>query len=251
MRRVIALACFVLLISVPPAGAITGNAPVAKARLHAVMIVGSHGTFCTGAVIAHDLVLTAGHCVEMDTTYKIVEVDAAHELHLLDVQTVARHPQFDLKTLFAHRATADVALLKMAQPLPATVVPVTLGDSGRTPLVGETLLVYGYGLAIPGDGKSGGTLRVARLSVTGRPGNLQIRLVDPATGGTRPGLGACTGDSGAPVFEGSSLIGVVSWSTGANNSAGCGGLTGVTPISLYRGWIVDTARRLKSPVFSK
>ena len=251
MRLVIAFTCFLLSISISPAGAITGNAPVARVTRHAVMIVGSHGTFCTGAAIAHDLVLTAGHCIATDTTYKIVEFDAAHEPHLLDVQTVAQHPQFNLKTLLAHRATADVALLKMAHPLPTTVTPATLGSSRRTPQVGETLMVYGYGLAIPGDGKSGGTLRAARLSVTGHPGNLQIRLVDPMTGGTRAGLGACTGDSGAPVFEGDGLIGVVSWSTGANNGAGCGGLTGVTPIALYRDWILETARRLNSPVFSK
>jgi hypothetical protein len=35
---------------------------------------------------------------------------------------------------------------------------------------------------------------------------------------------------------------VVSWSTGANNAAGCGGLTGVTPLTLYKDWIVKTAR---------
>ena len=54
------------------------------------MIVGSHGTFCTGAAIARDLVLTAGHCVEADTTYKVVEFDAAHQPRLLDVRDVAR-----------------------------------------------------------------------------------------------------------------------------------------------------------------
>ena len=149
--------------------------------------------------------------------------------------------------MFAHRATADVALLKMAQPLPAAIIPATLGN-GATPRVGDMLTVFGYGLAVRGNGKTGGTLRAARLAVTGHPGNLQIRLVDPATGGTRAGMGACTGDSGAPVFEGSALIGVVSWSTGPNNSAGCGGLTGVTPLALYRNWIIETARQLGSPL---
>ena len=110
------------------------------------------------------------------------------------------------------------------------------------------LTVSGYGLAVRGNGKTGGTLRAARLAVTGHPGNLQIRLVDPATGGARAGMGACTGDSGAPVFEGSALIGVVSWSTGPNNSAGCGGLTGITPLALYRNWIIETARRFGSPL---
>ena len=243
MRRVIALACLILSA---PASAITGNAPSALLQgRHAVMIVGSHGTFCTGASIARDLVLTAAHCVQPGSDYKLVEFDARHQPHLLDVRSVTRHPQFNLQTLFAHRATADVALLKMAQPLPAAIIPATLGN-GATPRVGETLTVFGYGLAVRGNGKTGGTLRAARLAVTGRPGNLQIRLVDPATGGTRAGMGACTGDSGAPVFKGSALIGVVSWSTGPDNSAGCGGLTGVTPLALYRNWIIETARQLGS-----
>jgi secreted trypsin-like serine protease len=246
MRHVTALAC--LLLSVAPADAITGNAPAVTGVRHAVMIVGSHGTFCTGAAIARDLVLTAGHCIEAGTTYKVVELDSTHQPRLLDVRAVARHPQFNLRTLFAHRATADVALLKMAQPLPAAVVPATIGDGARTPQFGETLTINGYGLAIRSDGKSGGTLRAAALTITGRPGNLQIRLVDPVTGGARLGMGACTGDSGAPVFEGSSLVGIVSWSTGPNMNAGCGGLTGVTPLALYRGWIVDIARKLNSSI---
>jgi secreted trypsin-like serine protease len=95
-------------------------------------------------------------------------------------------------------------------------------------------------------------LRAAALVATGRPGNLQIRLMDPQTQNLRAGLGACTGDSGAPALSlsggAASVIGVVSWSTGPDNSEGCGGLTGVTPLSLYRGWIVGTAARLGSPI---
>src|SRR5258708_2205202 len=76
------------------------------------------------------------------------------------------------------------------------------------------------------DGKAGGTVRAAKLVATGRPGTLQIRLFDPATRGEKPGLGACTGDSGAPVFglagDRPAIIGVVSWSTGPQNSDGCG-----------------------------
>jgi len=86
------------------------------------------------------------------------------------------------------------------------------------------------------------------LVSTGRPGSLQLRLTDPLTRNERSGLGACTGDSGAPVFEAAALamIGMVSWSTGPNNSGGCGGLTGVTPLAAYRAWIVETARTMGS-----
>jgi secreted trypsin-like serine protease len=118
--------------------------------------------------------------------------------------------------------------------------------------VGERFAVYGYGMSVRTDANTSSTLRAATLVATGQPGNLQLRLVDPATGGNREGLGACTGDSGAPVYQDAggyfAVIGVVSWSTGPNGDAGCGGFTGVTPIELYRGWIVDTARKLGSPL---
>jgi secreted trypsin-like serine protease len=88
-------------------------------------------------------------------------------------------------------------------------------------------------------------VRAANLVATGKPGTLQIRLHDAVTKGEKAGLGACTGDSGAPVFRvdagHASVIGVVSWSTGPGNSDGCGGLTGVTPLTLYRAWITGTA----------
>ena len=44
------------------------------------------------------------------------------------------------------------------------------------------------------------------------------------------------------------MIGVVSWSTAPGDLEGCGGLTGVTPLLLYRDWIVDTARKFNSPL---
>ena len=114
-------------------------------------------------------------------------------------------------------------------------------------VVGSRFTIAGIGVTVRGDGKSGGTIRVAGLIATGKPGTLQIRLVDPVGQGTRDGLGACTGDSGGPAFEdkpgGPVIVGVVSWSTGPNGTAGCGGMTGVTPLTLYRDWILQTARQ--------
>jgi hypothetical protein len=213
-----------------------------------VLLVGSRGTTCTGVAIARDLVLTAGHCVLPGADYKLMEFDAAGDPKLRDVAAIARHPQFDLAALLAHRATADVALLKLATPLPATFAPAPLAD--RTVGVGDPFMVAGYGLATRGDGRSGGTLRAATLVATGQPGTLQVRLFDPNTMGETAGRGACTGDSGAPVFDMSggrlAVIGVVSWSTGPKLAAGCGGLTGVTPLTRYRAWIVETAGKLGS-----
>jgi secreted trypsin-like serine protease len=218
---------------------------------HAVLIVGSRGNSCTGVALAPDLVLTVAHCVLPGAEYRIVEFDTARQPTLKPITTLARHPGFKLETMLAHRATADVALLKLAAPLAAPAVPAAI--TARTAFaVGESFIVAGYGVAVRGDGKTGGTVRSANLVVTGRPGTLQVRLVDPATGGERPGLGACTGDSGAPAFEENggkaAIVGVVSWTTGPHGSDGCGGLTGLTPLVIYRDWITSTARRLGSPL---
>ena len=251
MRRLCVLACLTLMYT--PAAAMVGGAAPATGEIaqSPVLIVGSRGNSCTATAIARDLVLTAAHCVPGDAEYKRVEFDAARRPILKDVARIARHPGFDLNAMLAHRATADVALLKLAQPLPDGMAPAALGT--RVPrAAGEEFIVAGFGVTVRGDGKTGGTLRAAALVATGRPGSLQLRLVDPATRNERAGLGACTGDSGAPAFEQidgrPGVIGVVSWSTGPNNADGCGGLTGVTPLANYRAWIVEQAQKMGSPL---
>jgi secreted trypsin-like serine protease len=242
-----AIAVAALLLALPAYAIVGGGAPSAEGVGRSVVaIVGSRGNFCSGALIAPKLVLTAAHCVQPGATYKIVEYGADRQPQLRDVRNVALHPAFNMQAMTAHRATADVALLQLEAPpkgKDAAVLAVP-----QLPIVsGSRFTIAGIGVTIRGEGSSGGIVRVAGLVATGRPGTLQIRLVDPAGQGTRDGLGACTGDSGGPVFEdrpgGPAIVGVISWSTGASGSAGCGGLTGVTPLTLYRDWILQTARQ--------
>ena len=242
------IAAAVLLLVTAPADAIVGGGvPSAEGIGRSVVtIVGSRGNFCSGALIAPRLVLTVAHCVQPGATYKIVEYGADKQPRLQDVKSVAIHPGFDMAAISAHRATADVALLQLDSP-PKGKNASTLGTPQLPIAAGNRFTIAGIGVTIRGEGSSGGTVRVAGLVATGQPGSLQIRLVDPVGMGIRDGLGACTGDSGGPVFEdqpgGAAIVGVISWSTGANGSAGCGGLTGVTPLTRYRDWILQTARQ--------
>src|SRR5262249_19176040 len=103
------------LLAASPASAIVGGAapsPDGVGR-SIVTIVGSRGTFCSGALIAPRLVLTAGHCVQAATEYRIVEYDAAHKPQLKTVRRAVAHPAFNIQAILAHRASADVALLEL------------------------------------------------------------------------------------------------------------------------------------------
>jgi hypothetical protein len=185
--------------------------------------------------------------VQAGADYKLLGSEPGQTPVLKNIIRIERHPQFDIKRLFNHLATADVALIKLAEPLPARISPAPVA-ADETVVVGDSLVIAGFGVTVRGDGATGGTARAATLLVTGQPGPLQIRLFDPLSKGASPGLGACAGDSGAPAFVISgarpAILGVVSWSTGPNLTAGCGGLTGITPLARYRSWVVDTARKL-------
>ena len=258
MRLIALMRCLVaaltFLICVPAASAMVGGAaPVdTTAYRSEIMILSGRGNLCTGIVLKQDLVLTAAHCIEPGQTYQFYELDTERKPVFHEIAQTVVHPQFSKATFDANRATVDLALLKPAGPLPARYLPARLSPQRPRVTVGERFAVVGYGVTSPRDNRSAAVLRRADLIATGQPGNLQLRLFDPATKGETLGLGACTGDSGGPVYEerdGQRLVyGVISWTTGPKLEAGCGGLTGVTPLELHLKWIADAARKLGSPL---
>jgi hypothetical protein len=240
-----------IAVSTAPAHAITGSrsAPSEAVARSIVTVVGAGGGVCTGTLIAPAIVLTAAHCIMPGNANRVVDYSTKPP-QLITPRSIASHPAYNAKAMAAHRATADVALLRLPAPMPGKA-PAPRGVP-RVPITSQaSFTIVGIGVTAAGGGAGVGIARAAALTVTGRPGTLQIRLVDPATGHKGAGMGGCTGDSGAPAFEDqdgrSVVVGVVSWSTGPNMSAGCGGLTGVTPLTLYKDWIDRTARGWGAP----
>lgn len=248
----LAVTILAVTLAATPAFAVSGQAPPASgfAARPIVMLIDNHGDLCTATALTRDLVLTAAHCVVIPASYR---VRVFQDSVMVDVDKIRRHPGFNMANYRASRATADVALVKLKSALPDLVLPATLAPPRRVE-VGETLTIAGFGVTHANTARGLGVPRMASLAVTGKPGSLQIRLEDPATRNERPGLGGCTGDSGAPAFDGAGpndsgdVIGIVSWSTAPKSEEGCGGLTGLTPLLNYRDWIVTTAAALGSPL---
>jgi secreted trypsin-like serine protease len=242
------LCALVSFLFCAPAFAITGQAPPATgwAARAIVMVTDSHGDLCTGTALASDLVLTAAHCVVRKENYEVRPYQTGQNI---PVRAVAIEPHFDRASYAASRATSDIALVKLVAPLPDIVIPAALAAPRRV-TSGETLTIAGFGVTLAGTSRGLGQPRMATLNVTGKPGSLQIRLYDKATANRLAGLGACTGDSGGPAYDGEGplVIGVVSWTTAPQDEEGCGGLTGLTPLLLYRQWIFETARKFNSVI---
>src|SRR5205807_561830 len=149
-----------LLISAPAYAVVGGGVPSAEGIGRSVVtIVGSRGNFCTGALIAPGLALTAAHCVQPGAVYKIVEYGADRQPQLRDVKRVAIHPAFNMQAITAHRATADVALLQL-EASPSGKNAADLGVPQVPVVAGSRFTIAGIGVAIRGEGKSGGIVRV-------------------------------------------------------------------------------------------
>jgi hypothetical protein len=165
-----------LCLFATPAEAIVGGgpAPAEVISRSIVTIIGSRGTFCSGGLIAPDIVLTAAHCVLPGADYKVI-VPGDNPPRLLEVRRTLSHPQFNVQAILAHRASADVALVQLVAPLPRSKTPAVLGPPTISIEIGARFTIAGVGVTKRGDGSRACGHRQARYlaDTTGRSSHEQ------------------------------------------------------------------------------
>ncbi|MFO1114730.1 MAG: trypsin-like serine protease [Beijerinckiaceae bacterium] len=237
IRRSIPLAIAALSLAASSgARAIVGPSSDGAAYAGQVLMVlaqapGSAG-FCSGVVVAPNIVLTAAHCVAAPTATRVHFRDSSGAPVLLTVARVARHPEYRADAVAARAKSVDLALVETSEPLPSSFAAISLGEAPGT--VGAVFKVAGFGMTRQGEASSSGHLRSALLTLREPLSKVLLWL----EGG---GAGACTGDSGGPVFYGGAIVGIVAYAQAAVGR-GCGGLTQAVRVAPYADWIVQTIR---------
>src|SRR5580704_9515356 len=239
------LACLSGMVLTAPVFALVGPAREAPEFTPYVVTVldksgggrrGGGASFCTASVIAPNVVLTAAHCASNLSNTRVFFRGGQGQLVLFDVASIAVHPEFRPNIGRKHLISIDLALLRLAEPLPPTFKPIELTESGPV-ATGQPFRMAGFGRADESVSGTSGVLRAGILVATGPKSPVLVWLTDPD--GT--GLGGCTGDSGAPVFAiGQPALVAVAIRAKGNNGFSCGAMTEAVLIGPQMPWVRKT-----------
>ncbi len=215
------LLSFAIVLIARPARAGTLDVPVVGGTAvkpgafpDVVAVLGADGSMCSGTLIAADLVLTAGHCIEGDPIEVIIgSIDLVR-------------PDGDRRRVKWARAypdwldSYDVGLVMLENPVSQKARAIAQRCGGRDVFkAGLPLRLVGFGLTTTSGQGDNTRLHEAVLPLvdttcTSDPScNAAVAPGGEFTAGGR-GTDACFGDSGGPVYietpNGKALIGVVS-----------------------------------------
>jgi MYXO-CTERM domain-containing protein len=173
---------------------------------------------CTGVLIAPDVVLTAGHCIDESISAVFVNANdlRSNTGQVLPVQRAISYSQW--------WRSYDIGVLLLAQPSTVTPRPIASGCIGdQYAKNGAQVAIVGYGATDSQAREYGFELREAYTAIhdvdcTSTPGCESN--VSPGgellAGGD--GIDSCNGDSGGPLYlltdRGEYLIGITSRATG-------------------------------------
>ncbi len=233
-------------LDVSPAWALVGpTSDAAGVEPYLVMVlnhVGRLSGYCSGLVVAADVVLTAAHCVPQGAAVKVHFRDPANAPVLLDVAAIERHPDYHPDAIRTRERSIDLALIRLSAPLPDRFKAAPTGAAAAAIVPGTPFRLAGFGLSKEGDPRSSGQLRVA--AVVAREPLSKLLLWARGLSGSG---GACTGDSGGPVFaqDSDTVVALMVWSAGSGGRQ-CGALTQAVWLAPEKIWIDSVLARWAS-----
>ena len=237
MNRTILTATIAILTASVPcadrADALVGADLADRTVQRYTIAIGSAKGRCTGVVLAQNIVLTAAHCVPAGERFWVGGhpgggSETLPPSRLSTVNEVVPHP------LWSRRDTGspDLAILRLAKPLPDRFIPATLGS--RHLADGDNLIAAGYGKTAPDETRPSPVLRMVLLQVT-----RAFRGWAILTSVSEDRAGGAPGDSGGPLFAYRGMHTLVGLIVSVADKR-----TRAVALAAHYGWIKETQEKL-------
>lgn len=203
-----------------------------------LLIYGPKGqSTCSAAIIEENALVTAAHCIEPQSVifaYFGADMRSARQEDFIPVQTVSIFPLYEqggTRLVAEH----DIAVVHLERSIPEAFRPAPILPSDNLLQTNDTTLLAGFG--IDEFGSNLGLLRYTPATFAGvdRLGRLTIN--------DRSFRGACSGDSGGPLFA---TIGETHYVAGvlSGGPIPCRGINSYTSLARYRAFIDQSLARL-------